>query len=164
LAIPACDLKDQPVEDEEQKLIGQMRGYIIDRVGRHGEVYSSTVREGLDHRLDAFMLGIYAYTMDTSIFHKRSSDLGIENVEGFERITDVKPGWRGIEQETFRPEVSVRNDMTLYDHGFVPRGEPEEYELDKNGKAVPIKQKALFNRSGFKHTSRSIVKPKSRRF
>jgi hypothetical protein len=164
LAIPACDLKDQPVEDEEQKLIGQMRGYIIDRVGRHGEVYSSTVREGLDHRLDAFMLGIYAYTMDTSIFHKRSSDLGIENVEGFERITDVKPGWRDIEQETFRPEVSVRNDMTLYDHGFVPRGEPEEYELDKNGKAVPIKQKALFNRSGFKHTSRSIVKPKSRRF
>ena len=164
LAIPACDLKGGIVEDEEQKLIGQMRGYVVERIGKQGEVYASTVRDGLDHRLDAMMLGIYAYTMDTSVFHKRDSDLAAENVEGFEGISAVKPGWRSVEQKTFRPEVQQRDDMTIYNHGSISRGEPEEYELDGKGKPVPIKQRTLFNRSGFKHTSRSIVKPKRRRF
>lgn len=164
LAIPARDLKNNVVEDDELKLIGQMRGYIVERVGRSGEVYASTVPGNVDHRLDAMMLGIYAYTLDTSIFHKRESDLVIDNAEGFETIATVKPGWRSFAEKAMLPVVSHKNDMTSYDHGLVAGHEPKEYTLDAKGVPVPVGSKTIVNRSGFKHTARAKINQRSRRF
>ena len=164
IAIPACDLKGNIMEDEELRLIGQMRGYVVDKVSAKGEVYASTVRGGLDHRLDAFMLACHAYNLDTSIFFRRDEAAVVDNATGFEHIADVTPGWRSVEKPA--PKVSHRNDMTIFDHGLVTRRdpEPEEHYVDKQGLARPIQKNNMFNRSGFKHTARSVIKSNKRRF
>jgi hypothetical protein len=158
LIIPAVDLKGNTVENEEFNLVGQMRGYIIDRVGRYGEVYASTVRDGLDHRLDATMLAAYGYMMDTSIFHKRDMDVVIDNVPGLE-LAFTKGGWRSnLEKIKDVPKVSSLSGALLYDHGFWSgEGEPPEYTLDKNGTPKKVGSRSVKSR-GFSHKSRTLTR------
>ncbi len=162
LIIPAVDLKGNIVENDEEKLIGQMRGYVVERVGKYGEVYASTSRHGLDHRLDAAMLAAYGYMMDTSIFHKRDMDVVADNVPGLETAF-ARGGWRSnlakVEQV---PKVSSLNGSLLYDHGdWSGEGEPPEFELNAEG--APIRVGTLFTESrGFSHKTRTPSKKSKR--
>lgn len=155
LILPAVNLKGIPVELEEVQLVGQMRGYVVAKYGKHGEVYESTVRDGLDHRLDAMMLGIYAYTMNTSDFFKRESDLIAENVDGFEPAMYIRPGWRSNFKENIAPHIKNVNGAIVYDHGhWGSAGEPPEY----------TKEESIGISSKFKHSPRSNKRSTRRRF
>jgi len=46
------------VENDERKLVGQMRQYQIERIGATGEIYGTS---GVDHKLDAMLLSLYGY-------------------------------------------------------------------------------------------------------
>ena len=139
-----------------------MRGYVVERVGKYGEVYASTSRHGLDHRLDAAMLAAYGYMMDTSIFHKRDMDVVADNVPGLETAF-ARGGWRSnlakVEQV---PKVSSLNGSLLYDHGdWSGEGEPPEFELNAEG--APIRVGTLFTESrGFSHKTRTPSKKSKR--
>jgi len=163
--IPAVDLKSNPVELDEMNLIGQMRGYVVAKYGKHGEVYESTVRDGLDHRLDAFMLAVYAYTMNTSEFFKRDSDLAMEVAEGLEPVSYIIPGWRSRFKEQIAPTVRYEAAGIVYDHGnFGGVGEPPEYEMNRDGGLNKVEAAQLGRPSKFKHTPRSQTKTRRRRF
>ncbi len=165
LVLPAVDRKGTPVEMEEVQLIGQMRGYVVAKYGKHGEVYESTVRDGLDHRLDAMMLGIYAYTMNTSEFFKRDSDLVAENVEGFEPVSFIRPGWRSNFKENIVPLIRQVDGSIVYDHGqWGGVGEPPEYVRGKDGKPVRHGAESMGISSKFKHSPRSNKRSTRRRF
>jgi len=166
LIIPAVNKKNNIVENDETKLIGQMRGYVVERYGKSGEVYASTCKGGLDHRLDALMLGIYGFTLSKSIFHKRDSDLAVENSE-VEPLLRVAPGWRSefSEEAAGGPSIRENSDGSVtYNHGNIPGdSEPSEYRKDKDGQLR--KTGTSYTSSKFKHTKRSFVKPnKGRRF
>jgi len=51
------------VENDQYRLIGQMRDYRVERIGDKGEVYS----KGNDHRLDAWILGLHAFLLNKDL-------------------------------------------------------------------------------------------------
>ncbi len=165
LVIPAVNKKGKTIENDELNLIGQMRGYVVARYGKTGEIYESTVRDSLDHRLDAFMLAVHGYMLDTSQFHRWESDLAVEQSEKV-LSTNVKPGWRSQFKEQNIPSVEKSNGITIYRHGnHSTPGEPGEYTRDKDGnlKKVGSTIKQNDNKT-FKHRSRSLVNKPKRRF
>lgn len=73
LCIPAVDLNNNIVENDQYRLIGQMRDYSVERVGDRGaEVYS----KGNDHRLDALMLALHGYLVNKDLFMHWQSSVG----------------------------------------------------------------------------------------
>lgn len=164
LIIPAVDKSNNIVENDESKLIGQMRGYVVERYGKAGEVYASTCKDGLDHRLDALMLGIYGFTLSKSIFHKRDSDLAVEDSDTAPMLR-ITPGWRSEFSDTTEgdPVVKSNEDGTItYDHGNVAGdSEPDEYSRDSEGNLRKVGNS--YTSSKFSHTKRSFVNPNKRR-
>jgi len=73
IMIPAVNEKGVPLEDNEKALVPQMRDYNIARYGQQGEVYEAGPSG--DHRLDAFMLAIYAYGKEHDQFLRYNFDL-----------------------------------------------------------------------------------------
>jgi hypothetical protein len=134
------------MEDDEHGLVGQMRNYMIERIGKTGEIYG--VASGLDHRLDAFMLATHAYMIQHSMFHKREADFGIEEVEGL-ALKYVEPGWRSkMKIKTVaNPTVSIEGGVITRNYGNWTNGEPPEVEW-------PGARKFL-STSKFKHTRRA---------
>jgi hypothetical protein len=63
IIIPAVDKDKVPVENNKLALIGQLRDYVVERIGDGGEVYS----KGNDHRLDAFMLALHGYLLNKDL-------------------------------------------------------------------------------------------------
>lgn len=161
--IPAVDKTGAVMEDEETRLIGQMRGYIVDRIGKTGEVYASTVKGGLDHRLDAFLLATHGWMMNNSIFLKRESDVSAELVEEGLPLTTAIPGWRR-EMSDIRGPVPVyyQDGMPVFAHGNYLRGEPPDLDLETNERM----SKASESKRSFRHLSRSKIndRRKGRRF
>jgi len=159
--IPAVNKKGDIVEDDETKLIGQMRGYIVDRVGRTGDVYLSTVREGLDHRLDAFMLASHAWMLNNSVFLKRDHATDAQEVDFLPTKTAI-PGWRREMNEN-RTDIPIyfKDGFPVYNHGNYLRGEPPEVDIEAKERLT----KSLHSKRSFKHSSRSGVnRNRSRRF
>ena len=164
LVIPACNKKGETVENDELNLIGQMRGYVVARYGKSGEIYESTVRDGLDHRLDAMMLAIHGYMLDTSQFHKWNSDISVEQSDSV-LSTNVKPGWRSKFKEQLLPSVEKRNGITIYRHGNHSNpGEPGEYTRDKDGNLIRVGKKVQNDIKTFKHRERTLIKKPKRGF
>ena len=160
-AIPAVSKKGLIVEDDETKLIGQMRGYVIDRVGRTGDVYLSTVRGGLDHRLDAFILASHAWMLNNSVFLKKDHATDSQEVDFLPTKTTV-PGWRREMNEN-RVDIPIyfKDGFPIYNHGNYARGEPPEIDIEARERLT----KSLHSKRSFKHSSRSAGnRNKGRRF
>ena len=160
-AIPAVNKKGLVVEDDEQKLIGQMRGYIVDRIGRTGDVYASTVKDGLDHRLDAFMLASHAWMLNNSVFLKREHATEAQEADYLPTNTAV-PGWRREmgENRTDTP-IYFKDGLPVYSHGNYLRGEPPEVDIEAKERLT----KSLHSKRSFKHSTRSnINRNRSRKF
>lgn len=161
-AIPAVNKKGVTIEDEESNLIGQMRGYIVERVGKTGEVYSSTVKDGLDHRLDAFLLATHAWMLQSSVFLKRDHATEAQEVEDFLPTNTAIPGWRRDMQEN-RVDIPMYtiDGVPVYNHGNYLRGEPPEVLPELKEQLT----KSMHSKRSFKHSSRSLIKPgRKRRF
>tara|TARA_B100001250_G_scaffold412196_1_gene442780 strand:+ start:613 stop:2952 length:2340 start_codon:yes stop_codon:yes gene_type:complete len=162
--IPAVDKQGQTVENDELNLVGQMRGYVVARYGKTGEIYESTVRDGLDHRLDAFMLATHGYTLLSNDFYRWESDLVAEQSETI-LTANVKPGWRSDLKDQKVPSVENGNGITIYRHGdYSSPGEPGEYVRDKDGNLKKYGEKQQARSSRFKHTERTLIKKPKRRF
>ena len=53
----------------DQKLIRQIRGYIVKKIGHNGRPIYGRIRDDVeDHRLDAWMLALFAFTMERTRF------------------------------------------------------------------------------------------------
>jgi len=63
IIIPAVNKDKKPIENNKLALIGQLRDYVVERIGESGEVYS----KGNDHRLDAFMLALHGYLLNKDL-------------------------------------------------------------------------------------------------
>ena len=156
LVIPAMDKNGTVVEDEEGRLVGQMRNYIVERIGKTGEIYASSAGE--DHRLDAFMLAIHAFMVHNSIFHKKDADFITDEISDSPVLT-VVPGFRSnLENKNINPQISNVNGMTVRNYGnWTGAGEPPEAEWKENPRLKLIRQ------PGFKHSRRSKEKFKPKR-
>ena len=156
LVIPAMDKNGKVMEDEEGRLVGQMRNYIVERIGKTGEIYGSSAGE--DHRLDAFMLAIHAFMVNNSIFHKRDADFIAEEVADSPAMK-VIPGFRSnLENKNITPQISNLNGMTVRNYGnWTGPGEPPESEWKESPRLKLIRQ------PGFKHSKRSKSKFKPKR-
>jgi len=155
--IPAMNLKGVPVEDEEKRLIGQMRSYIVERIGKTGEIYSSTI--GIDHRLDALLLASHAFMINNSVFHKKNAEFAMEEV-GDPLAVAMTPGWRSNLEKSnvHQPKVGNLNGMTTRDYGdYTGRGEPPEVEWEDNPRMK------LIRTPEFKHKSRTTGKRNTNR-
>jgi hypothetical protein len=158
--IPAVNKQGVQIENDETQLIGQMRGYIVDRIGKTGEVYASTIKDGLDHRLDAFLLATHGWMMNNSIFLKRESDTQAEVVEEGLPLTSVVPGWRReMKNKSNALPVYYKDGMPVFVHGHVTHNEPKDMDLETNAK---LAKQAKSSRR-FTHNPR-FNRSKGRRF
>jgi len=157
LVIPAMSKTGKVMEDDDNRLVGQMRNYIVERIGKTGEIYGSSAGE--DHRLDAFMLGIHAFMVNHSIFHKKEAEFAIDEVnDGI--MAKIAPGWRSDleSKQNLQPTISKVGDMTVRNYGnWSGPGEPPETEWEDSPRLK------LFKSPKFKHKRRSKTNYKPNR-
>ena len=157
LVIPAMSKSGKVMEDEDGRLVGQMRNYIVERIGKTGEIYGSSAGE--DHRLDAFMLAIHAFMVHNSIFHKKEADFITDELAHTPALT-VVPGFRStMDDKNINPQVrTTATGMKVRDYGnWTGPGEPPETEWKENPRLKLLRQ------PGFKHSKRGIKKFKPKR-
>jgi len=125
IMIPAIDEKGTPVEDNERALVPQMRDYNIARYGQQGEIYEPGPSG--DHRLDAFMLALYAYGKEHDQFLRYNFNLQPQ-LAG-DHITPAIAHNRLITREHNAPMGFryTKNGILVRDYGNWPgRGEPPD--------------------------------------
>ncbi|MGD9697441.1 hypothetical protein [Acinetobacter sp.] len=157
IMMPACNAKGEVLEDAEKGLVAQMREYSIARMGQRGEVYEAGPSG--DHRLDAFMLAVYAYGMEHDDFLHYNFDVTPRSVD--DHLTPVLSKSRLHTPAAAANKVTHTADgMTISDYGnWAGKGEPpdifpdEEYQ---SGGLVPRFQHASRNSGNTRRGSRRI--------
>jgi hypothetical protein len=135
ILIPAVknDEKHTIVENDKLRLIGQLRDYVVERIGDRGEVYS----KGNDHRLDAFNLALHGFLLNRDLFMHwqmatRNQAVADHIQPGISKtVTRMATGKRKV--GGYRPSVKATTvtdtGMRINDFGKHPMiGEPPDAE------------------------------------